>query len=514
MKDEKKFQDLTSEAAWPEAEKLLDGHFRQKRRRVIYLVAASFGLVVLLGTILFREQLFQSHTETQTPAVVQSTQPSVSGASDRDISPVVPAPVEKGISSPEHNPVPQESSTTSSSTSATSTSTSSTVQLNPARSKKSTKTEGTASLVASPRKQHEGSEIKSSPKQTEISAVVNSSPVVTPAISSAPVPTEKEKAAALAQNFTENNVVEPAPVSTEKEEASPVATVSVAPLVKSDSASVAASLAAPLETKNEKPHSAIGWQLGVYGGVHQMKQNLWASNTKWFDRRDREEEPAILPAFGISVAASVKAFSISVGIEYAAWGEKANYSPYSLQQKITETGNWQTYNYTIIDTDTAYIWGNQYFLHTSEQHEDSNYVTHQDTSLQNAYDASLDAARGTNKFWYVEVPVEIRYRHMFGKFGLGASAGISPAWLSRKSGSYVKQDLTGAQSVQEAGTLNTFLLNGRLSVDVYYSISPSLSIVLRPQLKSNLQSLYTSSSGFRQRYTGTGLLVGLNYTFR
>jgi len=71
--------------------------------------------------------------------------------------------------------------------------------------------------------------------------------------------------------------------------------------------------------------------------------------------------------------------------------------------------------------------------------------------------------------------------------------------------------MEGVETIQSAGATNAMIVNGRLSLDVYYAILPRLNIVLRPQVKGNLQSVFSSDSGFEQKYKGAGILFGINY---
>ncbi|MBK6446694.1 MAG: hypothetical protein IPF81_15740 [Bacteroidetes bacterium] len=263
-----------------------------------------------------------------------------------------------------------------------------------------------------------------------------------------------------------------------------------------------------------KTKSQLHWSASVYGGSHYLTKEITAAPGPWLDRRNEEEQNVVLPSFGASVAASGKLLAISVGIEYSSWGEKTDYSSMSLQAQLEQSGNWQTYVYSVTDTDTAYYYGNQYFLQSIVQRTDSNYISVVDTVIRETYDPTIASANGINRYWYFEIPVEISVRHSFGKFGLGASAGLSPAWLVSKKGNYLKKDMSGVESLGTSASSNSMILNGRFSLDLYYQIHSRLNLVLRPQVKGNLQSVFTSSSAYKQKYTGTGILFGVNYTLR
>lgn len=503
------------EDSWPGAKKALDTHFRRKKI-TYWMLAASFAGLMILGSFWLNQTYFKSSEPSQKvtahkPASDQEPkQVSANSSSDESViqninanqaSPANTTPTVGSNTNP--NELPKEKI----------------VPTSVSSEKKSVKR-----VSASKRSQP----IPSS--TPAIGSVVNNEREFEKAKTSA---TSDEKTVSFVQEHNSATSTEESNSSkqntfksssnTENTE-SVVRTIISEPLtfltpLKNKSFSERTLQSKLIESngdplKEPKTHASTQWTASVYGGTHYIWKEIEAAPGPWLNRRNNEEKGVLLPSLGGSLSASKKNVSLSVGIEYSSWGEKVNYSPVSLQSQLIQIGNWQTYMYTITDTDTAYIQGNQYFLQNQIQRTDSNYISVTDTVVKEAYDASVAAANGTNHFWYVEIPVELSLKHSFGKFGLGASAGVAPAWLVSKKGNYLKQDLKGAESVSEAGSYNSMIVNGRVSVDFYYQFFPRLNVVIRPQLRGNLQSVFDSNSSLEQKYRGAGILFGINYSLK
>ena len=186
--------------------------------------------------------------------------------------------------------------------------------------------------------------------------------------------------------------------------------------------------------------SHIVWETSIYGGVHSINKNL-SGGSEWknyLQHRKYEEDAILAPSVGVSLAANINSFTVSIGAEYSVYGEKTKYYPYSNQLTITDNSTWNTFIVNYIDTDTAYIFGNQRFIETIMQRTDSNYVFEQDTSEEYKYDQRIAQSNGVNRLYYVEIPLEVSYCLNKGRAGFGLSGGISPALLVQEKGYYIR----------------------------------------------------------------------------
>jgi hypothetical protein len=207
----------------------------------------------------------------------------------------------------------------------------------------------------------------------------------------------------------------------------------------------------------------------------------------------------------------MKLFSISVGAEYSSYGEKTKYYPFSIADSIATNGMWQSYITSYTDYDTAYITGNPYILSTILQRQDSSYVIQNDTMQVSKYDQEIAKRNGVNRISYIEFPVEMSFCFTQGKAGMGITGGLSPSLLISQKGNYLRRDGRGIESFSEIETFRKFMLNARLSADFYYRFSGRAKLLVRPQIKSNLNSVFDNKYGVNQKYYSTGILFGISY---
>jgi hypothetical protein len=265
-------------------------------------------------------------------------------------------------------------------------------------------------------------------------------------------------------------------------------------------------------TTEPKRTAESGFALSFYMGIHQISKTLDAHEaSEYLKRRENEEEVMYAPSVGINANWIENNFSAGIGIEYSYLGEKVAYGAYKPETKYEQYGNWQTYNRIVTDTDTAYISGLRWFLQTQVNQLDSIYTTYTDSSRIKVPDPTLSERNGTTKFYYVEVPIMIRYQFPFNRFSVGISAGVSPAWLSSENGYYLKEDQSAVESVSISKPLKTFILNGRVGINLSYSLNPRMNIFVNPQLKTNLKSISNTDNPIRQKYSAIGVNLGLVY---
>lgn len=257
----------------------------------------------------------------------------------------------------------------------------------------------------------------------------------------------------------------------------------------------------------------ISIQANIYGGFNYVSKSLSAPEEwqNYLQHRENEEENIITPAFGIALSASMSKLSVSLGAEYTVYGEETNYYPYSLQNSVIENGNWNIYNVSYTDIDTAYVIGNQYLLESQQIRLDSMYNSNLDTIEEYKYDQAIAEKNGVNRITYIEMPVMFSYNLVRGRAGVGISVGVAPGWLTSRSGYYLRTDGRGVESLEEIQSFRKFMLNGRAGIDLYYRMNARMSFTLRPQMKTNLNSIFEDSYGVKQKYTSTGVLFGVSW---
>ncbi len=267
----------------------------------------------------------------------------------------------------------------------------------------------------------------------------------------------------------------------------------------------------PLMQTTSRNH--ISWEVSFYVGAHSINKSLQGSNDwqSYLNQRKSEENSIVTPSIGLSISATKKLFTLSMGVEYSTYGEKTNYYPYSLKDSITTNSSWQTFISNYADTDTAYITGNPYFMQTILQRQDSAIVINQDTIETSQYDKLIAERNGINRLTYIEIPVELSVCFSKGRAGFGVSGGVSPALLVSQKGNYLRRDGRGLDSFSEIKTFRKIMVNARFSADFYYRFSGRGKLLIRPQIKSNLNSVFENSYGVKQKYYSTGILFGISY---
>ena len=267
----------------------------------------------------------------------------------------------------------------------------------------------------------------------------------------------------------------------------------------------------PLMQTTTRNH--ISWEAAVYAGAHSINKSIQSSSDwqNYLNHRKTEENSVITPTIGLSVSATKNLFTLSIGAEFSSYGEKTNYYPYSLQDSIITNSSWQTFVSNYTDTDTAYITGNPYLLQTIMQRQDSSYVMNQDTVEASKYDKLIAEKNGVNRISYAEIPIELSICFTKGRAGFGVSGGVSPALLVSQKGNYLRRDSRGVESFSEIKSFRKFMLNARFSADFYYRFSGRAKLLIRPQIKSNLNSVFENSYGVKQKYYSTGILFGISY---
>ncbi|MBP6333926.1 MAG: hypothetical protein KA444_00535 [Bacteroidia bacterium] len=484
--------------SWAQAEKLLDNHFQQKRRkkRVLIFFFAATGLV--MSTFLFSKLMQNSpggviehNISIQNATINEDQLNQVSGSTEKvTTNKVASSPVKESqsnITNSQSQPTSSESQ-----------------YSNQIKS-------STQNQLVSKKKENDANQRNTNLSETSKSNFSN-------------IETE-EKAGAQGISTTINTNVNENFTSTEPPLDEAIKTIELQtkivllePLannelsiksseqllhIKGDSVSIA------------KPRSGaqLSKQIAIYSSLSSISKSLDAAEMSEYLQRRRTEENSILaPSIGAAFQMSLNNISASLGVEYSYWGEETKYEAYSNQTQYTTTSSWQTYHRTVIDTDTAYISGLEWLLQTQVHRLDSSYSSYTDTAIVSVYDPTVAERNGVNKFSYVEIPLIVSYHIPFNRFGIGMSIGLSPAWLTSQKGYYLKEDLSGVESISETKPLKTFFLNGRLSLDLSYRLNPRLNLILSPQIKTNLASISNSKNAVEQRYTATGINLGVFYS--
>ena len=112
-------------------------------------------------------------------------------------------------------------------------------------------------------------------------------------------------------------------------------------------------------------------------------------------------------------------------------------------------------------------------------------------------------------FGYVEIPIEIKYNVVQGKFDLNLVGGFSTLLLNRDEVFVETNNFT--QSLGSSHNLRSINFSGNIGLDVDYSIHKNLYINISPMFKVQTNT-FSKNSGSLQPYY-LGVYTGLNYKF-
>lgn len=509
MKEQEDFN-LTPEDSWTQAKELLDRHYR-RRRRMLWLAVFMAGLVALSGGYFF----FGRQVKIENSLAVTTS--TYSPASESSLSGPPVASADRSVGADVHDPKRVSSLMNSTGKIASG---GNAVNVKPANAIEKRSAENSRPVlqdddVPSSVSKEVGPAVS---KKSDLSVIPleNAKPGLdrdADAITvAAAVPDKHNEPSSLVKTELEiqgaDTVVSVSDEATVLHSQPDSLPLSIGSAGQSEVKGVAAAVSDSSKT------GRISWFVSGYGGVFLVDKTLESDFQTWAGVRNSQENNGVRYAAGVNLSMLMHNWSVGAGVELYSLGEDNDYTPYNDQNFITDSSYWHTYYYTAVDTDTSYIWGNQYFMQTPVQVVDSNYVTDHDTTVQSAYNSAIAAANGGTYFTYLAIPVEVGYQFTKGRFGFGLTAGASPVWLKQTRGSYISRDLSGSVSVEDAGDLNRFFLDVRLGAQVTYSVSSRIGLFVRPQWRQTLGSVYSESSGINQRYSSFGGLFGIRYRLR
>jgi hypothetical protein len=255
------------------------------------------------------------------------------------------------------------------------------------------------------------------------------------------------------------------------------------------------------------------WDILFYSGVALVGKGLYGlPDNSYTQRRNEEEKSIILPYTGVQLSKTLNNWDIKAGVELAVLGEEVNYTPRSKGNYFLDKEEWQQFQYTVTDTDSAYVFGVLFTTTHNILRTDSVLAVKTDTLFGMHEDLSILKANGVNRKYVAEIPIEATYMISRGKFGFGISAGVAPGIVVYSRGNYLLNDESGTASLSEIGT-SQFTVNARAGIEFSYLLGTRWRIVLRPSGRMYLSN-YTETSGASVKHRSVGVNAGIMYKFR
>lgn len=471
--------ELRPEDYWPEAERLLDTHFKRKRRRSLIIIIA----LLLLGTW-GGYTLFQNGSGTLPMDDVADERSGVSAVENL------------GEASKENTEVTEESNTIG------------LKDATPSVPEKSGSYSRAHEHAASAR----GTQIVQRANKGSIESTGNT-------IASDRTPYYNKKASQRREEKT-SSALNHGAISSQSEEEQSLhpsvevpETTSIEPLTPLRSLLVLPATTQYDFTLQRTDKAQSSAQQGksalvVYAGMSEVTKKMESTlSADWLKRRKEEESALLLPYAGLQWSHTEGHLEWRAGLEFSMLGERTRYSPYADGDYIRSYQSWQPIQYTVTDTDSTYIFGILFYNTRNELVNDSVYTTTTDSLNGLHYDAEMAANNGINRWYMLELPVELLYQVRKGRWSTGLSAGLSAGWVLQTRGTYINSQQDGFTPMKRENSMQ-FALQARAGIEFGYALNERLRILLRPAARYQLTGLSTAEK-VRQRYRMLGVQAGV-----
>jgi len=253
--------------------------------------------------------------------------------------------------------------------------------------------------------------------------------------------------------------------------------------------------------------------LHVYGGLAQVNHTVInPGNSLYTNRREKEESPAILPLSGLQWVRESRVWGTRIGVEMAVLGEKTGYSPWLFGDYTSTTGIWNPTTVTVTDTDSAYIYGMLFYNVSNRTVNDSLYTLITDTLQGFIYDNAVADANGINRKYILQLPVEVTYKLTGSRLSLSAIVGIVPGLNVRSKGRYLTRDERGLYYYNESSS-RQFTLGAGAGLECSYQVGELLRLSFSARYRHQLLH-YREENGADLLYRSIGLQGGLMFMLR
>jgi hypothetical protein len=257
---------------------------------------------------------------------------------------------------------------------------------------------------------------------------------------------------------------------------------------------------------------AFSYQAGF--GMYSVNKYLSATNMDaYINRRNAEESKAVFASYQVGIQVQMKRWGLSSGLEYSSYGEKIQYNNWlnGFQNSVQTNTNYQ------IDssfyTHYYYIRGNE-FSYTSLVEQTDTLITYDTTQIAGKITADVSKVNSRTQFSYVEIPLVLHYDLIQKrKISFGVQTGISLGILQQKRGYYLDAQLSEFTNLKDSKDFSQLVWNARVGLNLHYYFKPATSVFLRPEFRTNLQSIFTPTTGINQRYQSLGLTIGISKSF-
>jgi len=261
-----------------------------------------------------------------------------------------------------------------------------------------------------------------------------------------------------------------------------------------------------------KTKAIISYQLGA--GIFNVSKSLSASNyPNYVSRRNSEEKATNYASWMLGAKIQFNHFAFNTGIEYNKYGEKVNYSNWIFGNTNTVNNSWSYTADSITTVSNYYIQGNQFDQTNVQFLTDSTLVT-DSVTVYGQKAADVTGINSRTMISYIEIPLVIDYEILKTKrFSAAIRTGVSIGFVQQKRGFYLDVNQEEFRDLNTFTTFRSTIWNARIGADFNYFIVPKTSVFIRPEFRTSLQSTFKTEAGIQQKYRAFGVMVGISKSF-
>ncbi|MCD4790487.1 MAG: outer membrane beta-barrel protein, partial [Bacteroidales bacterium] len=238
-----------------------------------------------------------------------------------------------------------------------------------------------------------------------------------------------------------------------------------------------------------KPSRATSWSMDIYIAPSYVTKSLSADPIydDYINFRKNSEVPIYTTGLGAEIKFSINKWFIQSGINYSVYGDNTKYN------FITKTIDSLNCYYNV---DTTWVWI------YDPPFSGEPYPIGFDSVWMPVYKETESSASIQNRYIYIEIPVLFGFHTTKKKLNFEIGTGISFGFLISAKGNL--PDLTN-NSLVEINNSTEFIrstsINYILNAGIQYQINKRISIIVKPNYKRNLSSLFKDDYPIKQKYS-------------
>ncbi len=211
-------------------------------------------------------------------------------------------------------------------------------------------------------------------------------------------------------------------------------------------------------------------------------------------RKDNESN-VFLTGLGIEFRFSLNKIYLQTSLEYNVYGENVKY--HFTTNNIDEQNS-----HYIYDTTWIYIYDPPYNGEPRPVSVDSTWLAEYQKIAMNSV--------VKNRIHFIEIPVLAGFQTTRGKINFEIGGGVSFGWFISGKGYLPEHELNSLIPIGKPSPfLNKTSFNVIVNAGIAWNFNQKWSIILKPNYKKNLSSIFTKDYPVQQKYRTFGVITGI-----